>query len=102
MIISLYNPQEICYYSICAENNASADAPVAQGIEQWFPVPCARGSNPFRCAYDNAGRMKCPAGVFCPDIAEDRNLYWKILFRTQVFIFYSSSAAMVSSLRSRL
>lgn len=27
------------------------DAPVAQGIEQWFPVPRVRGSNPFRCVF---------------------------------------------------
>lgn len=25
-------------------------APVAQGIEQWFPVPRVGGSNPSRCA----------------------------------------------------
>ena len=25
---------------------SSAVAPVAQGIEQWFPKPCAAGSNP--------------------------------------------------------
>ena len=24
-------------------------ASVAQGIEQWFPVPCVGGSNPSRC-----------------------------------------------------
>ena len=28
-------------------------APVAQGIEQWFPVPRVGGSNPSRCVKTN-------------------------------------------------
>lgn len=28
-------------------------APVAQGIEQWFPVPRAGGSNPSGCVWED-------------------------------------------------
>lgn len=52
------------YVSILFACSVARDAPVAQGIEQWFPVPRARGSNPFRCAADSARIVNDSGGVF--------------------------------------
>ena len=38
------------------------NAPVAQGIEQRFPVPRAGGSNPSRCAFGHTRRGPHPLG----------------------------------------
>lgn len=37
-------------------------APVAQGIEQWFPVPRVGGSNPSRCVLNLQGNYKTEEG----------------------------------------
>ena len=41
--------QETFCVSCHSSTKVNCYAPVAQGIEQWFPKPCVGGSNPLRC-----------------------------------------------------
>lgn len=43
--------QETFCVSCHSSTKVNCYAPVAQGIEQWFPVPRVGGSNPSKCAF---------------------------------------------------